>query len=215
MSQIQPPDFFAHMITRLRLGRNTPRDPRLFHANGGFLSDVELTFYHALREAAAPWAVVCPKVALADLLTADAPQERAQIDGQSADFVLFDPKTMQPLLAVELDDGSAPAAPAGELLADAGLPLQRVPVEHSYPLHELAAVLRQAAGADKAPEKVVPATNGRAARTAPAEVPTCPLCGHLMMLRTVSRPGPYEGKQFWACAHYPRCHGVREYRGAK
>jgi restriction system protein len=83
-----------------------------------------------------------------------------------------------------------------------------VPVQRSYPVRELAAGLRQAAGIDETAGRAGPGANGRG-------VPTCPLCGRLMTLRTVARPGPYEGKQFWACADYPQCHGVREYRAVR
>ena len=38
-------------------------------------------------------------------------------------------------------------------------------------------------------------------------LPDCPLCGSLMVLRT-ARSGKSAGKQFWGCSTYPDCRGV-------
>jgi four helix bundle suffix protein len=38
-------------------------------------------------------------------------------------------------------------------------------------------------------------------------IPTCPLCGKLMALRTAQK-GRNAGKQFWGCTGYPDCKGV-------
>jgi restriction system protein len=37
--------------------------------------------------------------------------------------------------------------------------------------------------------------------------PTCPRCGHVMVLRTASR-GENRGNQFWGCSEYPTCRGM-------
>jgi hypothetical protein len=42
------------------------------------------------------------------------------------------------------------------------------------------------------------------------EPPACPKCGQPMVLRTAQREGPHKGRQFWGCANYPRCRGLRE-----
>ena len=39
------------------------------------------------------------------------------------------------------------------------------------------------------------------------QIPDCPLCGSLMVLRT-ARSGKSAGKQFWGCSTYPDCRGV-------
>jgi hypothetical protein len=121
---------------------------------------------------------------------------------------------MRPLMAIDLDTGATHDPVLDELLTDAGLPFHRVPVRRTYPIRELSAALRQAAGIEDAPARVEPGTNGRLGGKPrdPSASPTCPLCGSEMALRTVARPGPYEGKQFWACTDYPGCRGVREYR---
>ncbi|MCY2994649.1 MAG: four helix bundle suffix domain-containing protein [Planctomycetota bacterium] len=45
-----------------------------------------------------------------------------------------------------------------------------------------------------------------------AQLPTCPLCGKLMALRT-ARQGPRAGSQFWGCTTYPACKGTRPLDG--
>jgi restriction system protein len=39
------------------------------------------------------------------------------------------------------------------------------------------------------------------------QIPPCPLCGGLMVLRT-AKSGKTAGKQFWGCSAYPECKGV-------
>jgi restriction system protein len=47
-------------------------------------------------------------------------------------------------------------------------------------------------------------------RTDPSDqVPRCPCCGKLMVLRTAKR-GQQAGKQFWGCSDYPNCKGAGE-----
>jgi hypothetical protein len=215
MSQIHPSAFIEQLIIRLGLGRRPPRDHHAVHVNSRFLSDVELSFFHALRQAAGTWAAICPKVALKDLLIATEPDTGDRIDQRCVDFVLFDPETMRPLLAIDLETRPSRDTLVDDLLTDAGLPYQRVPLQRSYPVRELAAGLRQATAIDETSGWGAPGANGRTPGTPAAAVPSCPLCGRLMALRTVAGPGPYEGKQFWACADYPQCRGVREYRPAK
>lgn len=41
------------------------------------------------------------------------------------------------------------------------------------------------------------------------DVPACPTCGSLMILRTAKR-GTYAGEEFWGCSNYPVCLGKRK-----
>ena len=45
------------------------------------------------------------------------------------------------------------------------------------------------------------------------EKPSCPLCKGLMVLRTAKK-GKNAGAQFWGCAGYPKCKGVRRLDGS-
>src|SRR5262249_51950676 len=77
-----------------------------------FLSPAEQSFYQVLRTVVGDKLVICPKVALADLFfakTGDARQNRValnRIDRKHVDFLLCEPKTMRPVVGIELDDKS-------------------------------------------------------------------------------------------------------------
>ncbi|MCL4205279.1 MAG: four helix bundle suffix domain-containing protein [Pirellulaceae bacterium] len=47
-----------------------------------------------------------------------------------------------------------------------------------------------------------------------AQIPTCPQCGKLMVLRT-ARQGKHAGSQFWGCTGYPACKGTRPLDGGR
>lgn len=41
------------------------------------------------------------------------------------------------------------------------------------------------------------------------QIPSCPLCGKMMVLRT-AKSGKNTGSQFWGCSNYPDCKGVKK-----
>jgi hypothetical protein len=113
-----------------------------------FLTPAELAFYHALQGVAIGRAQVCAKVRLADLLevsgTGQYYRHFNRISAKHLDFVLCQPETMYPLVAVELDDRSHGRADRRErddfvdrACAAAGLSLVRFPVRSSYDRGEL------------------------------------------------------------------------------
>lgn len=159
---------------------------------------------------------ICPKVGLGDLFfaeTGDRQKNRAftnRIDRKHVDFVLCDPQTLRPLVAVELDDRSHERedrqkrdALVEGVFAAAGLPLVRVPVRSAYPPWELEAKLapyltRMAVP----PVRVSPMPNKAeepASPSAPAvtkdTAPTCPKCGGTMLMRK-AKSGANAGGQF-------------------
>jgi len=203
-----------------------------YHLRDDFLSRAERSFYHVLRSTVADWAVVCPKVSLGDLFfaqTGDYGQNRSwmnRIDRKHVDFLLCDPKTMRPLLGIELDDASHRKPKQAQrdrfverVFAAAGLPLARVPVRAEYNTRELGAYLRRKAGVQEPPSQATPSSPRtepqRIAQQAPtpaspASPPLCPKCGAPIILRVVTKEGPYKGKRFWGCPNFPKCRGVRE-----
>lgn len=167
---------------------------------------------------------------------------RNRIARKHVDFLLCDPGSTQPLLGIELDDSSHDRASRQErdafveqVFAAAGLPLMRQPVQPAYDGRSLGAALRLLAGLDPPtrpegePRSTDPAQSNAPAphetempeppSEAPSQpartekVPRCPKCGQPMVLRTVQKEGPYQGRQFWGCASYPRCRGVRDVAG--
>jgi hypothetical protein len=75
-----------------------------------FLSPSEQSFYQVLKTVVGERLVVRPKVALADLFfakTGDFRQNRValnRIDRKHVDFLLCEPRTMRPVVGIELDD---------------------------------------------------------------------------------------------------------------
>lgn len=172
-----------------------------------FLSPAEANLLRVLRDVAGEWALVCPKVRLADLVYAPRQEERQaalnRISRKHLDFVLCDAGTLRPALAIELDDRSHERADrqerdafVDEVLGSVGLPLVRLPVRHSYDLRALAVQIA-AARAGNAPI-------AQAGEMAGEEGGACPRCGGRLE-RRVARQGPRMGEPFLGCSNYPRC----------
>lgn len=190
-----------------------------------FLSAAELSFYQVLRTVVGDRTQICPKVGLGDLFfaeTGDRQQNRAatnRIDRKHVDFVLCEPRTMRPLVAVELDDRSHERedrrqrdALVESVFAAAGLPLVRVPVRPAYPPWELEALLAPYLGSVSPPPAPAPApatapTPAAGPAAAKTTAPACPKCGGPMLLRT-AKSGANAGGQFWGCGNYPKCRSV-------
>ncbi len=192
-----------------------------------FLSAAELSFYQVLRTVVGDRTQICPKVGLGELFfaeTGDRPKNRAftnRIDRKHVDFVLCDPKTMRPLVAVELDDRSHEREDRQQrdafvegVFAAAGLPLIRVPVRSTYPPWELEAKLAPYLTPVPVPPPAERPTTASGSTPAPASPvvtketsPSCPKCGANMLLRT-AKSGANAGGQFWGCANYPKCRSV-------
>ncbi len=198
-----------------------PVDGFPYHLRDDFLSPAEHNFYLVLSQAASDWAVICPKVSLGDVFyvkISDYGQWLAytnKIDRKHVDFLLCEPRTIRPLVGIELDDKSHKREDRQKrdrfvegVFAAAELPLVRVSVQLAYDVGELNALLRQQAGLSDT-GSVKPQVP-RAQEASESPPPTCPKCGSKMVLRTAKR-GPNRGNQFWGCSNYPRCRGIREY----
>jgi hypothetical protein len=120
------------------------------------LTPAERSFYAVLQRILGDELRLFVKVRLADLvwLPHDVENRQAHVNRVAAkhiDFVLCDPRTLAPVLAVELDDSSHAAphrqqrdALVNEVLRTVGLPLLRVPVRRSYVPSEVADDIRRA-----------------------------------------------------------------------
>lgn len=120
------------------------------------LSKGEAAFHHALRNAVGQRWLIFAKVRLADLLLVEATgQDRTRhfnrIASKHADFVLCDPASVRPLLAIELDDKSHEREDrtARDTFVDAalragGLPLLRVKAAAQYTPSALSAEIESA-----------------------------------------------------------------------
>jgi very-short-patch-repair endonuclease len=173
-----------------------------------FLSPAEANLFRLLREVTADWALICPKVRLADLVYAPRQEHRQaafnRVSRKHLDFVLCDAVTLRPAVAIELDDRSHERpdrrerdAFVDDVLARAGLPLVRISVQRSYDSHALAAMLAEAraSAASRVVAEAVPSDE---------EGAVCPRCGGRLE-RRVARQGQRAGEAFLGCSNYPRC----------
>jgi hypothetical protein len=162
--------------------------------------------------------LVCPKVSLGDLFFAksnDSSNFRTytnKIDRKHVDFLLCDPKTVRPILGIELDDKSHQRSDRRErdefvenVFKAARLPLARIPVKQSYPVTQLNSLLQQYVG-----EKALTNTDTLAVASQSNSAPVCPKCGNEMILRT-AKNGVIQGEKFWGCSKYPSCRGIVKY----
>ncbi len=185
-----------------------------------FLSSAEHNFYLVLRSAVSDWALICPKVALGDLFyvkSSDPSQYRTstnKIDRKHVDFLLCDPKTVRPLLGIELDDKSHQRSDrqardefVQRVFSAANLPLVRIPVRQSYTVSELGELLRQYVDFSKV---LSPDPEEKETISSEPFRPFCPQCGSRMVLRT-AKSGVNPGERFWGCPNFPRCRGIVKY----
>lgn len=123
------------------------------------VTKAELRFYRALQKAAAADFEIFAMVRIADVLTV--PQQTSQrrkwmgkILAKHVDFVLCDPATLAPLLAIELDDSSHDRPDRKErdefvdhAFESAGLPLLRIRNGSSYDAGALRQLIDERLGA--------------------------------------------------------------------
>jgi hypothetical protein len=80
--------------------------------SASFLSPAEHNFFSVLRTTVSDQAAISVKVGLGDLfdVSSTKPREfriyRNKIDRKHVDFLLCDPKTVRPLVGIELDDNT-------------------------------------------------------------------------------------------------------------
>jgi hypothetical protein len=190
------------------------REPLPYRLRDDFLSAAELSFYHVLRTVVGDDAIICPKVNLADVFFVVKPNEnqayRNKIDRKHVDFLLCDPKSLRPVMGVELDDASHKRAARQErdefvdgVFNVAELPLVHVPASPSYSISELTELLAPHFGHLLVAPTAQPPDSVKPAETSPV----CEKCGVPMVLRTAAR-GDCQGKQFWGCVNYPKCRKI-------
>lgn len=183
-----------------------------YHQVDEFISAAELNFFFNLKSVVGDSVQIFSKVKLSDLFyakTGDFGKNRTytnKIDRKHVDFLLCDPKTLKPILGIELDDKSHQRAARQErddfvnhVFEAAKLPLMHVSVQRSYSQSELKSKLSAYLSGKQITEEQ------------PKQVdevsPRCPKCGSEMVLRTAKR-GDNQGGKFWGCSRYPECRGI-------
>lgn len=126
------------------------RRPRL-------VTNTELKFYHRLRKAVRGDFAIFAMVRIADLLTVEKGNKKRRswlnrILSKHVDFVICDHKSLQPVVAIELDDRSHSRPDRVErdefvnsAFETAGLPLLRIPVADDYDDRQLRSMIARTA----------------------------------------------------------------------
>lgn len=175
-----------------------------------FLTATELALFRILKELMGERYAICPKVALNDVFYILRPNENVhffnKIFRKHVDFLLCDPFTFSPSFGVEIvkpisKEGAREADKfMDELFTDAGLPLVHIPSAEVYDPADIIALFQLAVA------KIGGASVLRINQPTD-EVPNCPVCGKMMVLR-VHRNGANAGKKYYGCVDSPRCDGV-------
>ena len=185
------------------------KDNRLpYRLREPFLSKTEAALFRLLTDLMGSRYVICPKVALTDLFMIVRPNENVhffnKIFRKHVDFLLCDPKTFAPSFGVEMvksisKEGMREADKfVAELFSDAGIPLVHIPSNDKYEPADLIALFQLA---------VVKVGKTSQVDNPLDAVPSCPICGKMMVLR-MHRNGSEVGKKYYGCIDSPSCAGV-------
>lgn len=177
-----------------------------------FLSVPEIALLHLLQKMVGDRYLICPKVALTDIFTIVRPNENVhfynKIFRKHVDFLLCDPKTLNPAIAVELvqpvtkTETRASDQFMEDLFSREGVPLVHIPLGVNYEVSDLVNLFTIAVTKTKGAAR--PHGNSQE-----DSVPLCPICGKMMVLR-IQRDGPSAGRKYYGCMDSPRCPGVVE-----
>jgi hypothetical protein len=177
-----------------------------------FMSTPELALLRTLQEMVGSRYIICPKVALNDIFYIARPNENVhffnKIFRKHVDFLLCDPRTLKPVIAVELvkpvsrNETRDADRFMEDLFLSAGLPLVHIPSSDRYSQRDVAELFQLSI------MKVKETASLRASAKTDS-VPMCPVCGRMMVLR-IDRNGLKAGKKYYGCMDSPKCNGVVE-----
>ncbi len=124
-------------------------DPLPYARRDALVTECELAFYHSLAESVGEDYAIFSMVRLADLLrvcegTPKSQSWQNKINSKHIDFVLCDPESLEPQIAIELDDPSHRRPDrierdrfVNDAMAAARLPFLRVKAESEYDADDL------------------------------------------------------------------------------
>tara|TARA_Y100001956_G_scaffold77944_1_gene89026 strand:- start:2774 stop:3433 length:660 start_codon:yes stop_codon:yes gene_type:complete len=178
-----------------------------YKKKGPLLNMQESAFYNALITAVGQHGVVLAKVSMSSAITPMATNKKQwfiannRISKSYFDFVVCDPRTLQPRVVVELDNGKELDKGKIErqkllmhVCKSASIPLIGASIKHSYQVGRLRRLL--AAHIDLIePEK---------------EVRFCKRCGSPMVIKIASQ-GEHKGRRFFTCSRQPHCTYTENY----
>lgn len=180
----------------------------LYKVKGPILSSAQTAFYNALKEAVGEHGVILTKVSMTNVVTPQKTSNKKQwfiansvIAKSYFDFVVCDPRTMQPRVVIEYDNGQKLDKGKIErqklimqVCKSANIPLIGASVKLSYQVGKLRRLL--AAHIDLIePDK---------------EVRFCKRCGSPMIIKTATQ-GEFKGRRFFTCSRQPMCQYTENY----
>lgn len=175
-----------------------------------FLTATELALFRVLTEIMGERYVICPKVALNDMFYILRPNENVhffnKIFRKHVDFLLCDPRSFTPTFGVEMTRSNLKGGRReadkfmDELFTDAGVPLVHIPSSEKYDAADIIPLFQLAVA------KIGGTVSLRVDQPTD-NVPNCPVCGKMMVLR-IHRNGLNSGEKYYGCMDSPRCAGV-------
>ena len=183
-----------------------------------FLSPAERSFFGVLQSAVGDNGIVLAKVRIADVIAPSKTADKAKwqrsfnrISAKHFDFLVCTADSVDPVVAVELDDKShqSKSARARDQAKDdaaysAGLPLMRIAADRAYSTNQVRAELREfgmSFGDHQSPPFNSDVVEATASNNSP---PKCPKCQSDLVLRKGAK-GKFAGKKFWGCSQFPNC----------
>jgi ssDNA-binding Zn-finger/Zn-ribbon topoisomerase 1 len=179
-----------------------------YKVKGPILSSAQTAFYNALKEAVGDHGVILTKVSMANVVTPQQMKSKKQwfiannvIAKSYFDFVVCDPRTMQPRVIIEYDNGQKLHKGKIErqrlimqVCKSANVPLIGASVKLSYQVGKIRRLL--AAHIDLIePDK---------------EIRFCKRCGSPMTIKTAMQ-GEFKGRRFFTCSRQPLCQYTENY----
>ena len=144
----------------LRLFQKAPRpsgqpEKLPYLVRNKFFSDAEASFFRVLKAAVAERLLIFSKVSLVEIFYISHPEVnqayRNKIDRKHVDFLLCSADTLQPVLAIELDDSSHQRPDrvkrdefVDAVFSTAGLPLLHISAQRAYNTQELSQKIKDA-----------------------------------------------------------------------
>lgn len=179
-----------------------------YRQRGPILSAAESNFYHALTQAVGQHGIVFCKTSIANLIFPYGIKRKKdlyiasnKISKSTFQFVVCDPRSLEPRVVIELDDGqplNKTKAERQKLLMhvckSANIPLIGANNKYSYQVGKLRRLL--AAHIDLI--------------EADKEVRFCKRCGSPMVIKIASQ-GEFKGRRFFTCSRQPHCTYTENY----
>lgn len=172
------------------------------------LSQEETSFFHALTNAVGEHGLVFSKVTVSQVLAVTGVRSKkdnhlanSKLVRHCFDFVVCDPRTLEPRVVVEFDDGKPLSKVKVErekfiiqACKSANLPLIGANIKYSYQVSKLRRLIATHIDLIEVER----------------EVRFCKKCGSPMVVRIASQ-GDFKGRRFFTCSRQPMCNYTENY----